>query len=308
MRSIMDYYLTTEAATLDDVLKLDLTVFKRIYLGNPFCMDYEFNLLKSYKELRKAIYHVKTSGAQAFVSLPAMPSVNEIAEFESLVAEACAAKADGLEIHSAGGLYYLFENELYKSLKITAGGFSNIYTSTTASFYKKLGATLLVPNYELAWTEISKINKHEKSDWEILVHGPIPLGLSENCLLCEKEKDTGIACPKACKAQFALSFKKWSLRNFGKVTFSGNDLCLLPQLPLLWEAGVKNYRITGLGQNSLMLNNIGLYYDKSLNILNQGKCDKFETKTIDTLASISKNTLCNGYFWGASGCDWIGEN
>jgi putative protease len=225
---------------------------------------------------------------------------------DELIECALAARAGGLEVHSAGVLHRLSERQDVHGLTVVAGGFTNIYTRRTAALYAEKGATLLVPNYELPWEAVESIQKGSHVPLEMLVHGKIPLGLSDACLLVERSADLGTKCPDSCLSDLWLEFHKWSLRSLGKLTASGRDLCLLPEMPFFWAKGLRDYRIAGLAEKPETLNEVGRAYRAALARLQEtGKANE---TVPDALKAASRYGLCNGYLYGRSGCDWVEQH
>jgi putative protease len=299
------FFLGTEVATRDQIESIDIAVFDRIYLGNPYCIEFKNNLLANTVELSGAIQSVRDSGSLPVVSLIAMPSQEQLPLVDDLIEAGLSAGAAGFEVHSAGTLYHLSKCNLPPDLMVVAGGFSNIYTRRTADLFADVSATLLMPNYELPFEAIDSISASANIPLELLVHGKIPLGLSESCLLVERSSDLGTTCPESCIDGVWLEFDRWSLRSLGKLTCSGKDLCLLPQLGKLWERGYRHFRISGLSEEGNALTKIGQAYRDSLERLDKGQ--PVELSKLEQLRAFSKYGFCNGYFFGKSGCEWVEE-
>lgn len=302
-RTQPDFHLATEVATLEALKGLHLAAYSRVYLGNPFCIEFRGNLLAAADNLSEAIRLVNDAGACPIVSLVAMPASDQLRLVDELIEVSIAAGTGGFEAHSVGVLHRLSERQDVHGLTVVAGGFSNIYTRRTAVLYAEKGATLLVPNYELPWEAIESMTMASPVPFEILVHGKIPLGLSDSCLLVERSGDLGTKCPDSCLSDLWLEFHKWSLRSFGKLTSSGKDLCLLPEVPFFWSKGARDFRVAGLTEKSETLNEIGRTYRRVLDSLR--KRSVVSAAIPDDMTKTSRYGLCNGYLYGRSGCDWV---
>lgn len=303
-----EFYLATEAATAIAVDALDLTIFNRVYLGNPYCLNYAQNLLTERHDLSQTIGRLNAAGTQTIISLPAMPCNDELPIVSALIDFGISKGATGFEVHSAGVLHMLSQCKEAKDLHVVAGGFSNVYTQRTAALYADKCATLIVPNYELPWDAIKNIAKHCDTPLELLVHGKIPLGLSESCLLVERAAELSTNCPESCLADLSLEFHIWQLRSFGKLTASGRDLCLLPEMPCFWQHGVKDFRIAGLTERPETINAIGSFYRRKIGSLARGDRTSLEEDALASLRGLTRYGLCNGYMYGTSGCDWIEQH
>lgn len=298
-----EFYIGTEIATEAQLDSVDIHKFDRIYLGNPYCKDFEHNILINDKTLAAAIDKVNSSGVIPIVSLIAMPNNTELVQLDRIIETSLKAGVRGFEAHSLGVLYHLSKLQEVNNYLIVAGGFSNVYTARTASLFSKMSVGLIVPNYELPIDAIDSINSSLNISLELLIHGKIPLGLSESCLLVERSEDLGTKCPESCKQSIWLEFDRWTLRSLGKLTCSGKDLCLYQQLELLWGKGFRNFRISGLCEEGSALNTIGTIYREKIQNINERKDTR--ANSMKELAALSKYGFCNGYIFGKSGCEWI---
>ena len=298
-----EFYIGTEVGTLAQLTQLDLSIFDRIYLGNPYCMDFKDNLLTNYKDLHEAISLIKKTNTISIISLIAMPANEQLNCLDNLIKIGIEKKIGGFEVHSAGILYHLHRIEQCGQFEIVCGGFANVYTRRTARLFEEMSASLIVPNYELPFEAIDSIASFVRTPLEILVHGKIPLGLSENCLLVERSDELKTCCPDSCLENTWLEFEKWSLLNFGKLTCSGRDVCLLPQIENLLKRGYRNFRISGLTEDSESLNKIGRVYKDSL-LAGQDMGKNFDEK-LEQLNKLSKYGFCNGYLFGKAGFEWV---
>ncbi|MCP4114352.1 MAG: hypothetical protein GY737_02910 [Desulfobacteraceae bacterium] len=296
--------IAVEIGTAEQLNQVDVAIFDRIYIGNPYCLDFKDNLLTSKGKLSDAIIKIKNLGVQPIVSLIAMPRNKHLGLFDKIVDISLEAGVQGFEVHSAGALYRLSKNKKLSDCEIVIGGFANVYTKRTAQLFSKLSATLIMPNYELPLETIDSISSEIEAPFELLIHGKIPLGLSESCLLLEKSKELNTSCPDSCTAGFWLDFNRWSLKNFGKLTCSGKDLCLLPQLKSLIEKGYADFRISGLTETAETINRTGSIYRNYVNKLRNGSVSEFGQE-LNQLEEISKKGFCNGYLFGKSGCEWV---
>jgi len=297
------FFLCTEVATLAQLDALDLSCLDRVYLGNPYCVLFKDNLLSDVDGLSTAVKRLRSAGVSPIVSLIAMPSNEQLPALDGIIDAGISAAADGFEVHSAGVLHHLSQDKRVAGFTIVTGGFANVYTRRTAALYGQMGASVIVPNYELPQEAVDSIASSTETPLELLVHGKIPLGLSEKCLLVQEKDRLSTGCPESCTHDIWLEFHRWSLRSLGTATYSGKDLCRFPQLPVLWSRGYRNFRITGLCESGAAVTECAKVYRKALQRLDAGLA--VDLASIDPLKSLSKYGFCNGYLSGRSGCEWI---
>ena len=128
------------------------------------------------------------------------------------------------------------------------GGFANVYTAAGVEVLRGFGAVRFTPNYELSLDEISEITTACDAPMELLVHGKMPLGVSDYCFLLEYEEKWGVKCPDLCQKELFLKKDDWAMKSLGKGIVSGKDVCMLEHLPRLLAAGHRYFRIETISE------------------------------------------------------------
>lgn len=80
----------------------------------------------------------------------------------------------------------------------------------------------------------------------------------------EKSARLGVGCPGACKKNVELEHKGKFLRLLGKLTLSGQDLCMIGHLPYLVNKGFRAFRINGMDETPKYLSLAGEIYKDAL--------------------------------------------
>ena len=104
------------------------------------------------------------------------------------------------------------------------------------------GVTRVVPARELTLEEIKSIDEKCDAEIEVFVHGALCVSMSGQCLMSYliggRSGNRG-ACAQPCR-------KKYSYNGGNKEYFlSPRDLCTLPYIPDLVNAGVDSFKIEG---------------------------------------------------------------
>ena len=186
------------------------------------------------------------------------------------------------------------------------GGFANVYTDAGASVLKDYGAVRFTPNYEISLVEISAITDAASLPAEILVHGKMPLGISDYCFLLEYEQKWEEKCPTLCQKCLFLKQGDWAMRTVGKGVLSGKDVCMLEHLPALVNAGHTVFRIEAAYETPAYRRDIGKIYRSALERAFTGDGRVHE----DIWQSVRRHTdigLCNGFYFGRTGGEYIGS-
>jgi putative protease len=296
------FELNTDISNRRDLQASDLTPYDAIYLGNPYCRVYEANFLEHVDELAEAIQQVKGEGRKAYVTTYAAPRNAFLGQIRRALEVAEREGANAVEAHNLGVLR-ICRTE-FPGLPVFVGGFANVYTDVGAQVLLDQGATRITPNYELSLEEIGLLAKHTGAEIELLLHGKIPLGISDYCHLLEHEKAWGIQCPSLCQQDLFLRQGDWAMKSVGKGVLSGRDVCMLEHLSALWATGYRTFRLTALSERPAYRAEVGAVYRTALAAVAAGdaRCPEAWWETIKRHSRIG---LCNGFYFGQSGQAYV---
>jgi len=196
------FELNTSVSNLRHLRASDLGPYDAVYLGNIYCRRYEGNPLERPTELREAIRLVRAEGRRAYLTTYAAPRNNTLPVLRAALAVAAAEGAAAVEVHSLG-LVRLMREE-FRELPIHVGNFANVYTDAGVEVLKGFGVARITPASELPLDEIDAIARAGGIPLELVVHGKLPLGVSEFCVLLDYERTWGIPCPDLCQREVFL--------------------------------------------------------------------------------------------------------
>ena len=121
--------------------------------------------------------------------------------------------------------------------------------------WENLGASRVVLARELSFTEMKEIGSKTEVELEAFVHGAMCISYSGRCWLSSyltgRDGNRG-ACAQVCRWKFNLTEKNRSGEVYdvagdeqGTYIMNSKDLCLLPYLLQLMEAGICSFKIEG---------------------------------------------------------------
>lgn len=300
----MNFELSTSISNLRNLLESDLSAYDAVYLGNIYCRVYEQNFLESLNDLKQGIARVHDLGQKAYVSTYAAPRNDALPKIRKALEIAASAGADAIEAHNMGVLRIAHEE--FPSLTVHIGGFANVYTDAGAAVLKENGAKRITPNYEISLDEVNLLTKAAGLPAEILVHGKMPLGVSDYCFLLEYEHNWEQKCPALCQQPLFLRQNDWAMRTVGKGVMSGRDVCMLEHLPVLLAAGHRAFRIEAGYESPAYRREIGSLYRDAL----QRAAEEPYSIPEQSWQIIQQHTpvgLCNGFYFGKTGSEYVGQ-
>src|SRR5574341_211323 len=201
----------------------DLAPYDAVCLGSPYCRRVAGNLSEELSLLPGAVEALHAAGKKAYVTTPAAPRGKDLDHVGRLIDAAAAAGADALEIHNMGVLRMLRGSG--NPLPAHMGAYANVYTHLAANVMREYGATRVRPNAEVSLGEMETIAAEGAVEIELLVHGKIPLGVTDGCFLLKEPEETDPGCPDACREERWLRSRQWVLKTVGKGVLSGKDMC-----------------------------------------------------------------------------------
>jgi putative protease len=297
------FELNTTIANLKDLRASDLRDFDGVYLGDIYCRLYEANFLEQLGDLKEGLRLLKDQGKRAYVTTYAGPRNDFLLKVRKMLEAASTAGAEAVEVHNLGILRIAHEE--FPQLPVHVGGFANLYTAAGAEVLRGFGAVRFTPNYELSLDEIHEVASASGFPMELLVHGKMPLGISDYCFLLEYEEAWGIRCPDLCQKELFLKQGNWAMKTLGKGILSGKDVCMLEHLPRLLADGHRFFRIETLSETPAYRSEVAAVYRAALRRLasGDGTTDEGWWETLRRHARIG---LCNGFYFGKSGMDYAG--
>jgi len=297
------FELNTTIANLRDLRASDLRDYDGVYLGDIYCRLYEANFLEQLGDLREGLRSLKEQGKRAYVTTYAAPRNDFLPKVRRMLETAAAAGAEAVEVHNLGILKIAHEE--FPQLPVHIGGFANVYTAAGTEVLRGFGAVRFTPNYELSLDEIREITSTSDSPMELLVHGKMPLGISDYCFLLEYEEAWGVKCPDLCQKELFLKQGDWAMKTLGKGILSGKDVCMLEHLPRLLADGHRFFRIEALSETPAYRSEVAAVYRAALRraASGDGTADEAGWETLRRHAGIG---LCNGFYFGKSGMDYAG--
>ena len=200
--------------------------------------------------------------------------------FPAFIRDAQAAGIDAV-IEADLGLIAM-TRKYCPDLEIHASTQTGIVNYETANVLYSMGVKRAVLARELSVAEIAEIRAKIPADMEIeiFVHGAMCMSVSGRCLLSEymtgRDANRG-ACAQSCRWKYALTEEKRPGQFFpvyededGSYILNAKDLCLLPYLKELRDAGVSSVKIEGRAKAAYYVAGVTNAYRLALDALKTG--------------------------------------
>ncbi len=280
--------LTTGIPNLESMSECSIKPYDAIYLGMPYCWEYEGNLIANPDDLRAGAEMVREMGKKAYATTFAVPRNRDLERVYRMI-DAAAEVCDGIEASNLGVIRYISKE--FPDVRLIAGGLANVYTVSTAEFLYSIGVDRIIPAYELAVEDIEKM-KETGVEIEVVVHGKIPVGIGHECFLKRFADAVRKECPKICREEMYFKSEDLVLKPFGHATLSGKDVCMYEHIEVLNFADA--FRIEAVSERIGYREKVGTIYRR---LLERG----FSRSDLELLKSLAENGVANGYYFNRAG-------
>ncbi len=172
---------------------------------------------------------------------------------------------------------------------------ASISNSESAKFYKKLGAERIVLARELNLKQIKEIKNKTKISLEAFCHGAMCVAVSGRCFMSQhlfgRSANRGM-CTQPCRRQYTITDSEGRQLNVEPHTImSAKDLCTLPFIEKLKDAGITSFKIEGRNRDARYVDAVVKIYRKALD-------KKLNKKEIENLIKELKKVYTKGFSSG----------
>lgn len=275
-----------------------------------------FGLRKAAKnfdreELVEAVTLAHQSGVKVHVTMNLLPHDRD---WVGLLDYAHFLDRIGVDavIVSDPGIFMALHKET--ELKLHVSTQASVASTATVNFWAGLGARRIVLARELSLEEIQTIRKGADPavELEVFVHGAMCISYSGRCLLSNymtgRDANQG-DCAQACRWKYALVEATRPDQAFPIVEeggesfiFNSKDLCLLPYLKELVEAGVSSFKIEGRVKSAFYVATVVHAYRRALDLLASGQWGAEAVQVLlEELAKTSHRSFTSGFLLGPPG-------
>lgn len=263
--------------------------------------------------LHKAAERAHACGARFYVTLNVLPKDGELDGFVSAAQEALNAGVDGAIVSDLGACLAL--RQRVPGLPIHISTQANVMNSLTARHLQEAaGASRIVLSRELSLKDVARMRRQlpPTLELEAFVHGAMCVAYSGRCLLSAaltgRSGNQG-ACAQPCRWRYALMEEKRPGEYMplcederGTYLYSAYDLCMLPYLPELRQAGVTSFKIEGRMKTAYYVASVVSVYRRALDLLETAGEAAFRQAVpalMEELEKASHRPYNTGFYFGA---------
>ena len=231
--------------------------------------------------LKEAVTLVHQAGKKFYVTMNSYPFDDELEGFAEAAAMAAEIGVDAAIAADPGAILTL--RKKVPQLPVHVSTQANTVNAPAAELYRDLGCERVILAREMSLDRIRALHKKlgDRIQIETFVHGASCMAYSGRCMLSAyltgRSGNRG-ECAQPCRWQYAVVEEKRPGEYLpvaedekGTYLFSARDLCLMPLLPDLCEAGVSSLKIEGRMKTEYYVAVVTGAYRRALDLLKQGR-------------------------------------
>ena len=246
--------LLAPAGNMDKLKMALLYGADAVYLGGKSFGLRAFSDNFSLEEMEEAVRYAHGLGKKVHVTVNIFPHNADLNGLPEYLTSLRDIHVDAVLI-AAPGIFSL-ARQIVPDLPIHISTQANVTNWASAKFWHDAGAKRVVMAREVSLKDVKAIHDKVPVELEGFVHGAMCISYSGRCLLSnyftENRDSNRGQCVQCCRFKYNVVEEKRPGQYFpvlederGTYIFNSKDLCLLPYLPDLYDAGLCSLKIEG---------------------------------------------------------------
>ena len=253
MRRIQKPEILAPAGNMEKLHMALLYGADAVYLGGKMFGLRAFASNFSLAEMDEAVAFAHSLHKKVYVTVNIFAHNEDINALPDYLRSLQAIGVDALLISDFG--VWSVAREIIPEMPLHVSTQANTTNWAAVKAWENLGASRVVLARELSFTEMKEIGSKTEVELEAFVHGAMCISYSGRCWLSSyltgRDGNRG-ACAQVCRWEFNLTEKNRPGEVYdvagdeqGTYIMNSKDLCLLPYLLQLMEAGICSFKIEG---------------------------------------------------------------
>ncbi|MEA2013587.1 MAG: peptidase U32 family protein [Verrucomicrobiota bacterium] len=260
----------------------------------------------SLDEFSDGVKRLHSAEKKAYLTLNTIIFEEELPEIQQTLDKVAELNIDAVICWD----YAVIEECKKRNIPIHISTQASISNSTSANYYKNLGAESVVLARECTLEQIIKIRKKTDIDIECFIHGAVCVAVSGRCFM--SHFNTGHSanrgdCHQPCRYPYHIKGMENDIEFVVEKSslLSPKDICTLPILDLLLDAGINKLKIEGRARNADYVKTVTTAYRKAI--------DAYYTKTLNlplkekltkSLKEVFNREFSQGFYLGRPIDEW----
>lgn len=263
----------------------------------------------SLDEVAEAAAYCHSQGAKIYITVNTTPTDTETDSLPIYLCQLEELGADAVIVGDVGVL--MMARKYIPKVDVHISTQTGVMNAVTARAFYEMGAKRVIPARELSLEQLREMRRRcpEELEIEAFVHGSMCVSFSGRCLLSNYLASRDVSsgqCAQPCRWRFALMEERLPGEYFpiseeenGTYILNSRDMCLIDQIPDLYEAGISSMKIEGRTKSAYYVATVTNAYRHAADAAMAGipleDCWRQETE------AISHRPYSTGFYYGQPG-------
>lgn len=278
-----------------------------IYLGGKQFGLRAFAGNFDHDQLSEAVEYAHQHGVKIYLTVNIFPHNEDLVNLAEYLLEVEQQGVDAIICADLGVVR--IARMVVPNLPIHISTQANTVNWSSVAFWQDFGGIeRVVLARELSLPEIALIKEKTAMPLECFVHGAMCISYSGRCLLSnymtDRDSNKG-ECAQACRWNYNLVEEKRPGEYYpieederGSYIFNSQDLCLLPDLSALIEAGINSFKIEGRMKSAFYVATVLRAYRKMIDQYFEQDPNFDPTYWFNELQKVSHRPYTTGFYFG----------
>ena len=252
-------------------------------------------------DLKKITEFCHKNNVKTYLTLNIIVYENELKDVEVVLKAAKQANIDMIICWDLSVIKKAKESGLEVCISTQA----SISNSSSANFYKELGAKRIVLARECTLDQIKEIRSKINLEIETFIHGAMCISISGRCFLSHhlfnKSANRG-ECMQPCRRKYLIYDKEESGNSMllgEDYVMSAKDLCTISFIDKLIEAGIDSFKIEGRKRSPEYVFTVTKVYREAIDSYFKNELTEHKKQQLfDELKTVFNRGFSSGFYFG----------
>ncbi len=259
-----------------------------VYIGGK-----DFNLRSirgnfTIAEIKEGVKYAHANNTRVYLTLNSVIHDSQLEPLSDYLQKIKEISLDGIIVSDTGA--FKMVKDIIPSARIHISTQANITNHLGVKFFEEMGAVRVNLAREVTFPDLKKIIESSNIEIEIFIHGALCISYSGRCMLSKymSGRDANMGqCAHSCRWNYYLmeegrpnSFFPVDQDKNGTYIYNSRDLCILPELKSLVDAGVSGLKIEGRMKTENYVSLVTRVYRRALDLIKQ---ERFSREKISSL-------------------------
>lgn len=271
-------------------------------------------------ELQEVADRCREAGIKSYVTMNTLLYEHDMTLMRKIIDEAKRADIDSIIIQDIAAMLYARE----VGMKVQASTQLSISNFESVKFFSQFADTCVLAR-ELDLEMIKNICRRVREEnicgpsgklvrIEVFVHGALCIAQSGRCQMSLISTNTSAqrgACLQECRKEYRIFDEEsgTELKVDNGYVMSPKDLCALPFLDKLVDAGISVFKIEGRGRAPEYVDTVVKVYREAVDAIDEGTFEQEKIEVwMERLKKVYNRGFSEGYYLGKPLPDWSGKS